>query len=1297
MQMLMCFSKDSTGGISVKKISKALSSFLFAAILAGVICSAPVNTSAASDVNVNLPFTVEDTDYGVHDDGVKAKRITLKEDSGAEFRKNYYGESNTCSDGCFFIDEEKDDGSVVSYLVGKNGFVKSYTADSDDFKVEKFAVPSSEYQNSEKFPDELYTIQDPKTGKMDLYNESKDKYYEYEADAIEATYHGSSFSLPSIGSYDYEIGLLLYKKNGKYGLLNCEGEVLYEPIYSSICGYKNALVGTTSNGEVVLSRDGTTDGTDYCDEVQISYNIVWGTRKSYKYYTIYDPDTLKVLLKDQECSAVKPYNYRNKYYFAVKQHSDGKYYSYIISENLNLSLNAAFNQTSLEILTDGDIVEWNSNNCAWNGSVSFLSNDGNHYYQGSISPDGKTKGELVRYDTETEVKLWTFDGYWWGYVPTANGRSKIQFLKKNGTELLPDITIKNITRRGNIFMVLNKDTGLYTYVDAATGKTICSEVERSHSEYAQVTRYLDIVLSQDDSKFGIVDLKRGTFSGFVFDSNGYDRDDYNKSLLIEEVYTNEKHINDVRDLKWICVIKLEDDSENTEKTYFINSGYKLLAEGGSPFYDDAEFLIKKNDITLKAVIGIKENGKTKYCIIDHSGIKAKFDSYMSRYGLGNWEGAVTFAKDISDDDDENYRYGLVTENGYVIVRAQYPAMSIFRNGFALYRTGDYRGILNRDGRKIISGKFKHEFGSNKIEEFNLFPTITLAPDDDYSYHVRSMIIYDYSGAKRVSEQDSSVPDNLPDWHTNNSTFALGEDTNNFLHHNIDETDRNGNVIFPAGFKGVLGNSIPVADAAKLFSKCSSAGEYLNILNESRKKWNGSCYGIASTICLTHSNQINPSSISNGAANYFSMGLPYKNKKFLNTILYYDLSQNLANHGVEESAEFSCDIYNPDYSMPLNRFLQKFVNICRKKSALVLGIDTVTGGGHAVVACGCYTDAEKDKYVVRLFDENSVYSGAPLGEFAYMYIDSDFSDFSIEGDLTFPRHIFRTLTCVDICGHSLVEPVGANAASEKTEKEKMYVEIDAGIPFTIKNDSGDELSFDGTYHTGELYVYSTKNTIVGDKARTIYEIDYSDSLLINPEEESAYFSVYTGKDYYNVEAEKLDSAYIEPGNSISLSGDSMQYSVRVNNPQTKGVELIGFSGKETDSVQIENEDKVTVGSEWNFNRYSGVTVSKIDAEGETTLAENVSFRKAEYKDNTLYLDNNSYTPKSVETGDVNGDGVVNGKDAALLARYTSGWDGYADKVDKDAADINGDGKINGQDSAILMRYTSGWDGYARFFN
>ena len=85
----------------------------------------------------------------------------------------------------------------------------------------------------------------------------------------------------------------------------------------------------------------------------------------------------------------------------------------------------------------------------------------------------------------------------------------------------------------------------------------------------------------------------------------------------------------------------------------------------------------------------------------------------------------------------------------------------------------------------------------------------------------------------------------------------------------------------------------------------------------------------------------------------------------------------------------------------------------------------------------------------------------------------------------------------------------------------------------------------------------------------------------------------------------------------------------------------------------------------------------------------------------YAKNNNIKFESVgkapaKTGDMDGDGVINGKDAAVLARYTSGWDGYADKVNLDAADVNGDGKVNGMDSAILMRYTSGWDGYDHYF-
>jgi endoglucanase len=71
--------------------------------------------------------------------------------------------------------------------------------------------------------------------------------------------------------------------------------------------------------------------------------------------------------------------------------------------------------------------------------------------------------------------------------------------------------------------------------------------------------------------------------------------------------------------------------------------------------------------------------------------------------------------------------------------------------------------------------------------------------------------------------------------------------------------------------------------------------------------------------------------------------------------------------------------------------------------------------------------------------------------------------------------------------------------------------------------------------------------------------------------------------------------------------------------------------------------------------------------------------------------------TILTGDLNGDGKVNGADAGILSRYTSGWKGYADKIkNMDAADINGDGKVNGADAGLLSRYTSGWSSVKKYF-
>lgn len=58
-----------------------------------------------------------------------------------------------------------------------------------------------------------------------------------------------------------------------------------------------------------------------------------------------------------------------------------------------------------------------------------------------------------------------------------------------------------------------------------------------------------------------------------------------------------------------------------------------------------------------------------------------------------------------------------------------------------------------------------------------------------------------------------------------------------------------------------------------------------------------------------------------------------------------------------------------------------------------------------------------------------------------------------------------------------------------------------------------------------------------------------------------------------------------------------------------------------------------------------------------------------------------------SGDINGDGKVNGKDGVLLAQYLAEWNVA---INMDAADVNGDGKVNGKDGVLLAQYLAEWD-------
>ncbi len=62
--------------------------------------------------------------------------------------------------------------------------------------------------------------------------------------------------------------------------------------------------------------------------------------------------------------------------------------------------------------------------------------------------------------------------------------------------------------------------------------------------------------------------------------------------------------------------------------------------------------------------------------------------------------------------------------------------------------------------------------------------------------------------------------------------------------------------------------------------------------------------------------------------------------------------------------------------------------------------------------------------------------------------------------------------------------------------------------------------------------------------------------------------------------------------------------------------------------------------------------------------------------------------TIEYGDVNASGIINGKDATVLMQYINGWD--VDGFFVSVADIVLDNTINNKDYVQLVRYLNGWD-------
>ena len=96
---------------------------------------------------------------------------------------------------------------------------------------------------------------------------------------------------------------------------------------------------------------------------------------------------------------------------------------------------------------------------------------------------------------------------------------------------------------------------------------------------------------------------------------------------------------------------------------------------------------------------------------------------------------------------------------------------------------------------------------------------------------------------------------------------------------------------------------------------------------------------------------------------------------------------------------------------------------------------------------------------------------------------------------------------------------------------------------------------------------------------------------------------------------------------------------------------------------------------------------ININNDTTMFTNSKLEDIKYS-----YEAGNITVSDVKMGDINKDGVINGKDVVLLRQYVAGWPtAVLDSSQMAAADVTGDGVINGKDIVKIRQFIAGWPG------
>lgn len=442
-------------------------------------------------------------------------------------------------------------------------------------------------------------------------------------------------------------------------------------------------------------------------------------------------------------------------------------------------------------------------------------------------------------------------------------------------------------------------------------------------------------------------------------------------------------------------------------------------------------------------------------------------------------------------------------------------------------------------------------------------------------------------------------------------FTLGKNNNSYYH-----SDEN---ISKSGFKGVKDYSLDKSYYNKLV-KGRSNSEIKYLQKNMKNSWNGSCFGIVSTMGLLYNINIKSQDISSSAnKNYYQLPLPYKDKKFLNNIQYYYMIQNIGYSRSRSLAVtssycmgwvlrglnyFSDWIKDDSEENCLKTIVEKVKNTSSDYKTYMFTFSTKEGYSHAVLIADIEYSENNKEYTLTIFDENTVTQKYPNGMYGTLKIADDYKSFIYDcGGVKFDNENYTNIQLFDLDEVKKAADKPELYAVNDHNRSDSTIRMAINKDMKITNESGKYIQIkDGKIDTNteinSLYSYTIGN-------QSMISIDIKGSnFKVSDLDKKCNVSISNNKTFMSLEGNNIKSADLSLNNKkIICSGNGNE---KYNFNATCSTDsIVNSSTKETGMLEVKGTAKGNTTTTVNNNKLTTTSDSLENAVGSNYIDNTVT--------------------------------------------------------------------------------------------